>query len=265
MILKRMLSLGIVSIVFSMALAALPLLAEEPASPVYELRTYVCVPGKLDALKERFEGDTIRIFERHGIRNLGYWTPTDAESSSTTLIYLLEHPSREAAEEAWRSFRTDPEWREVASESRLREGQILAHRPDSLFLKKTDYSPEIGIAPAGVLFGLRTYNAPPGKLNELNARFREHTVELFRKHGLHSYGYWVPLDEPRSEDTLIYIIYAKDQEAMDAGWAGFRADPEWKAVLAETEKNGSLTSARPTTLLMKLEPFSPKAEKPQAD
>jgi NIPSNAP. len=266
MVPQWMASLGfVIGIIVSMATSPSPIFADPPNSPVYELRTYVCLPGKLESLKERFENHTIRYLEKHGIRCLGFWTPTDEESSDTTLICLLEHSSREAAEESWNSIRHDPEWRASAWWDRERHGQVLEYRPDSLFLTKTDYSPDVDVAPKGVVYGLRTYNAPPGKLDELNARFRKHTVELFRKHGLHSYGYWVPMDAPRSEDTLIYIIYANDQNAMDAGWAGFRADPEWKAILAETEKNGPLTSVKPTTLPMTLEPLSSKASSNQAD
>ena len=65
---------------------------------IYELRTYTCEPGKLDALKARFRDHTVRIFNKHGMESIGYWVPEDPERSSNTLIYILAHPSREAAD-----------------------------------------------------------------------------------------------------------------------------------------------------------------------
>ena len=82
---------------------------------VYELRTYTCNEGKLEALKARFRDHTIEIFKRHGMESIGYWVPQDPEQSKTTLIYILAHPSREAAAKNWAEFRTDPEWKKVAS------------------------------------------------------------------------------------------------------------------------------------------------------
>ncbi len=88
-----------------------------------------------------------------------------------------------------------------------------------------------------VLYELRTYTSPPGKLDELNARFRNHTMALFEKHGMKNIMYWVPVDTP---DTLIYVIAHKDKAAADASWAAFREDPVWKKVAEETQKNGKI-------------------------
>src|SRR5215470_17758203 len=81
---------------------------------VYELRTYTCNEGKLEALKARFRDHTIEIFKRHGMESIGYWVPQDPERSKTTLIYILVHPSREAAKQHWTDFRNDPEWQKVS-------------------------------------------------------------------------------------------------------------------------------------------------------
>jgi hypothetical protein len=107
---------------------------------VFELRTYTTNPGKLPNLQARFRDHTMRIFEQHGMANVGYWTPQDAPSSANTLIYIISHPSREAAANNWKEFGADPEWQEVARESQV-DGQILAKRPDSVFMDATDFSP----------------------------------------------------------------------------------------------------------------------------
>ncbi|MBZ5625105.1 MAG: NIPSNAP family protein [Acidobacteriia bacterium] len=106
---------------------------------VYELRTYTCNEGKLEALKSRFRDHTIEIFNRHGMESIGYWVPQDPEKSKTTLIYILAHPSREAAAKNWKEFSNDPEWKKVAAESQV-NGTILAKPPESVFMDPTDFS-----------------------------------------------------------------------------------------------------------------------------
>jgi NIPSNAP len=90
---------------------------------------------------------------------------------------------------------------------------------------------------AHMLYEMRTYYTPDGKLDDLNARFRNHTMKLFEKHGMKNIMYWTPVDKP---NTLIYVISHKDKAAADASWAAFRDDPEWKKVAEETQRNGKL-------------------------
>ena len=231
--------------------------AAEEEGLIYELRIYTCEPGKLEALNTRFRDHTLRMFEKHGMKSVGYWTPSEGPGAENTLIYLLEHSSREAAEKDWSEFRADPEWLEIAANSELAHGKILAKAPDSIYLKKTDYSPVIGPPPAGRIFELRTYHATHGKLDQLNARFRDHTLGLFEKHGMKSYGYWVPADPPKSATTLIYLLDYPSREAAKESWAAFRADEDWQKVLAESQKEGSLTSAKPESLFLNLVDYSP--------
>jgi hypothetical protein len=106
---------------------------------VYELRTYHCNEGKLEALKARFRDHTIEIFKRHGIESIGYWVPQDPELAKNTLVYLIVHPSREAAAKNWAAFSSDPEWKKVAADSE-KDGKIV-QKVDSLFLDPTDFSP----------------------------------------------------------------------------------------------------------------------------
>ncbi len=80
---------------------------------VYELRVYHANEGKLDDLLKRFREHTTRIFEKHGMKNVAYWTPLDDPLKGKTLIYILAHPSREAATSNWQAFRDDPEWQKV--------------------------------------------------------------------------------------------------------------------------------------------------------
>jgi len=93
------------------------------------------------------------------------------------------------------------------------------------------------------VFELRTYHTPPGKMPALHARFRDHSIALFERHGMKVVGFWVPTDADKgSADTLVYVLAHQSRAAADASWAAFRADPEWVKVKAESEKDGSLTT-----------------------
>ncbi len=233
--------------------------AEDTA--LYELRIYTCESGKLDALHQRFRDHTMRLFEKHGMENIAYWVPTDGPSAENTLIYLLRHKDDAAAKASWAGFRGDPEWKEVAAKSEADHGKILATRPESILLKATDYSPAVsaGVDP-GKVYELRTYTAAEGKLDELDARFREHTDRLFKKHGMKSIGYWHPVDAEKSKTTLIYILQHDSAESARASWTGFRGDEQWIEAKAESEKNGPLLAEPPQAVYMKTTNYSPKAK-----
>lgn len=107
---------------------------------VYELRTYTTLPGRLPALNKRFSEHTMRLFEKHGMRNESYWIPTDDERKDNTLIYVLSHESQEAAEKSWKAFQADPDWQKARAASEA-DGKILAKPPEKVFMKLADYSP----------------------------------------------------------------------------------------------------------------------------
>jgi hypothetical protein len=111
----------------------------QAANRVFELRTYTAPEGKLGALHTRFRDHTMRIFQRHGMTNIGYWTPQDTTLRENTLVYLLAHPTRAAADQAWRNFSADPEWQRVSEESQ-RDGRIVS-QVQRMYLDPTDFSP----------------------------------------------------------------------------------------------------------------------------
>jgi len=106
---------------------------------VFELRTYTAPEGKLGDLQKRFRDHTRRIFDKHAMKSIGYWIPQDAPLSQNTLIYILQHPNRDAAKKNWAEFQADPEWQKVSTESQV-NGRIVA-KVDSVFMTATDYSP----------------------------------------------------------------------------------------------------------------------------
>ncbi|HND51860.1 MAG TPA: NIPSNAP family protein [Pirellulaceae bacterium] len=106
---------------------------------IYELRTYITHEGRLDALHARFRNHTIKLFEKHGMKNGMYWVPTDEKASKNTLIYVVSHDSLEAAKKSWESFRNDPDWKKVREESE-KDGPIVS-KVESVYMTLTDYSP----------------------------------------------------------------------------------------------------------------------------
>jgi len=112
--------------------------AAPTSAAVYELRVYHTYEGKLDALLTRFREHTMKLFEKHGIRNIAYWAPTDDPLKGKTLIYIVAHPSREAATANWQAFGSDPEWISVRDKSEA-NGKIV-EKVDSTFMTLTDFS-----------------------------------------------------------------------------------------------------------------------------
>ena len=105
---------------------------------IYELRIYECNPGKLPALQDRFANHTVRLFEKHGIKNVGYWT-TDVGESNNELTYLVAFEDANQRTQAWESFQSDPEWQRVRAESH-KDGLIVKNIRNQILLP-TPYSP----------------------------------------------------------------------------------------------------------------------------
>jgi hypothetical protein len=105
---------------------------------VYELRTYTTHPGKLDALNARFRDHTVKLFDKHGMKSIGYWVPQDDPQKKNTLIYVISHESRDAAKKSWDAFRNDPVWI-AAREASEKDGKIV-EKVEAVFMDPTDYS-----------------------------------------------------------------------------------------------------------------------------
>jgi hypothetical protein len=230
---------------------------------VYEMRIYVTQEGRLDALLARFRDNTCRLFEKHGIQNIGYWVPVEkADGADNTLIYIVSHPDRETAKANWKAFAADPDW-QAARKASEASGKILAKAPESIFMNETDYSPALKIEAKEPqrTFELRTYTTPPGKLASLHDRFKNHTIALFSKHGMSHIGYWTPSDEDKGAGTkLIYVLAHASKEAGLASFTAFRADPDWIAAKSASEKDGALTLPQPDgvkSIYMRAVDFSP--------
>ena len=107
------------------------------------------------------------------------------------------------------------------------------------------------------VYELRTYTTLPGRLPALNKRFADHTIRLFARHGIKSESYWIPTDDARKDNTLIYILSHDSQEAADKNWKEFQADPEWVAAREASEADGKILAKPPERVFMKMTDYSP--------
>lgn len=205
---------------------------------LFELRTYYAADGKLDALNARFRDHTTKLFEKHGITNIGYWVPADNKKNQ--LIYLIAFPNKEAHDKSWKEFAEDPDWKSAREASEV-NGRLV-DKVESLFLNATDYSARVkpSARKKERLFELRTYKTFSDKLNDLHTRFHEHTIGIMKRYGAEVLGFWVPTDkEHGSENTLIYLLAHKSKEKAQEMAEKFPKDPEWLKA-KRSEKDGKL-------------------------
>jgi NIPSNAP len=218
-------------------ISCLSLSAQLPDTRYFELRIYYCYPGRLDALIARFQNHTTRIFEKHGMENIGYWLPT--KNDKNALYYILAYPSKEAREKSWTDFRNDPEWKEVAAKSET-SGKIV-ESVTSVFMNVSDIFPNIKAASPGQehVYELRTYTCLPGRLPNLLTRFRDHTLKLFEKHQMENIAYFLS-EEKENQPKLVYLLAHKSEEEAAKSWTAFINDPAWKAASEASEKDGKI-------------------------
>jgi hypothetical protein len=120
------------------ALAVFAIMSLQAENRVFELRTYISKEGKLDNVLARFRDHTTKLFEKHGMQNIGYWVAADAPASQNTLIYIVAHKDRDAAKASWDAFRKDPQWIKAKDASEA-QGAIV-DKVTSVFMNPTDFS-----------------------------------------------------------------------------------------------------------------------------
>jgi hypothetical protein len=230
---------------------------------LYELRVYAAAPGKMDALNARVRDHEIPLFKKHGMTPIGFFTPATlpGQPVDNRLFYIMGYKDKASRDASWTQFAKDPEW-SAAYKAANANGALTTSIATTLYTP-TDYSPKLNMTAAKSwrLFELRTYHATPGRLEDLHARFRNHTLEIFAKHGMTSMLYWRPLPgQAGMEDKLTYLLAFPTVEARDKDWTEFSADPEWKKVSADSQKTGPILLPQPdgvVSVQLKPTPYSP--------
>ena len=212
----------------------------------YELRTYTSPEGKLDDLDRRFRKYSRRIFAKYDMDQVGFWVPL--ENPENQLIYILSYENCADRDPAWDSFRSDPEW--IRIKEITEAGGDLVTNVESTMLEAADVSPTIGPSAVehGRIFELRTYTAHPGKLDALLDRFRNHTMRLFKHHGMTNVAYWLPVDN--EDNQLVYLLAHPSEFARNESWQDFIADPDWQAAYEASRADGPLVESIVSILLV---------------
>ena len=194
-----------------------------------------------DALHARFRDYTCKLFEKHGITNVGYWVPL--ENTEHKLYYIISFPAARAQKTSWAAFMADPDWKSALAASE-KDGKLVTH-VDSTFMHATDFSPEIKSAiEKEPRVRLRTYTCTPGNLGRLHARFRDHTMALFSKQGMTNFAYFqLDPDQKGANDTLVYMLRTSQKRQSPQALTPSARDPDWIAAKEASEKaaGGSLT------------------------
>ncbi len=216
---------------------------------LYEMRVYDAMPGKLPALNDRFADHTIGFFKDHGIGILGFWT---AEiGTSNQLTYILNFDNMGDREKKFAAFGADKRWQEVRAETES-EGPFVSSITNT-FMRLTPYSMEPDVS--SNVQELRVYHAMPGKLPALHDRFADHTINLFKKHGMKNVGYWT--EDVGTSNKLVYMLGYSGLGDREKGWAAFGADPDWLKARAASEVDGPLVRRSISTILRRTA-YSPK-------
>ena len=216
---------------------------------IYEKRVYKAVPGKLPAINARFANHTCAFFKEFDIGMVGFWN--DEIGASNQMTYITSFDSMADREEKWTAFGAHKPLNEVRAETEV-DGPLVAQVINS-FMTLTDYSPQPSFKTS--LQELRIYDAMPGKMPDLNNRFKNHTMALFEKHGIENVAYWT--DVVGTSNRLTYMLGYPDLAGREKGWSGFQSDPAWQTARAASEENGALVRVSKHSML-RLADYSPR-------
>lgn len=237
---------------------------QQPAVGLYEMRIYTPAPGKKAALDARFRDHTVGLFQKHGMTPIGFfhvYTPPGAPADER-LFYVMGYKDRTARDASWRAFAQDPEWQKVYADSQ-KDGSLTTQGGiENVFLSPAEYSPKLNLTPSPVArhFEYRVYTANPGKLENIHARFRDHTMGIFSRLGMTNYLYWRPVaDQPAQTDKMTYLLAFPTPAARTTMWQAFGADPEWQKVSAASQVDGQLLKTPGGVVSVQLTPtdYSP--------
>ena len=221
-------------------------------SKYFEMRKYYAHEGKLPDLLKRFQDHTMKLFEKAGMENIIYLVPE--ENTDNSMSYILGYPDAASRDKMWKSFNEDPEWKKVYEASHV-NGPLVA-KVESTFMTLAPELNDTPIPTGSGIFQLRTYHCFPGKIENIQARFRDHTRDLFAKQGLKNYPYFLTVEKDGSQPKLVYLLGHDSKDAFNAAFDKFRNDPEWIKVRDASEESGKIVE-KVDAVFFKSLPYSP--------
>ncbi|MEB2781398.1 NIPSNAP family protein [Algoriphagus sp. C2-6-M1] len=221
-------------------------------STYFEIRKYYANEGKLPDLIKRFENHTLSLFEKSGMENIAYFVPAD--NTDNSLTYILGYPDENSRDIMWGKFTNDPEWLKAFEASRV--NGALVKSVDQIFMVLAKGLNDTPVSQPSGIFQLRMYTCFDGRLDNLIARFKDHTQNLFEKQGLRNYPYWLTVEKDGSQPKLVYLLADKDQASFENNFQNFIKDPAWVKARDASEADGKIVE-KVDAVFYKTLPFSP--------
>lgn len=221
-------------------------------SNYFEMRTYTAAEGKMPDLIKRFQDHTLKIFKKNGIENVAYFV--SEENPDKTLTFIIGYPDEASRDVLWNQFANSGEWQTVFKASEA--NGPLVQKVDQVFMVwANDLNDHKKPKPSGI-FQLRTYYCFPGKIENIQTRFRDHTRDLFKKQGLKNYPYWITVEKDGAQPKLVYLLGHDSKEAYNEAFKNFVADPDWIKARDASEASGKIVEKVDGVFYTAL-PFSP--------
>jgi hypothetical protein len=224
-------------------------------SQYFEMRTYTAHEGKRPDLIKRFQDHTLKLFKKNGIENIAYMIPND--ESDNRLVFIIGYPDEASRDRLWNQFANSPEW-QAAFKASEANGPLVKEVQQTFMTKAPELNPKKFKSKKNEtrVFELRTYHLHPGRVDAINARFRDHTQALFEKHGMTNATYWYTVEKGGEQTKLVYLLAHKDEATGKESFKKFGADPAWIFVRDASEEDGKIVQ-KVESLYMKTLPFSP--------
>lgn len=242
----------LLTVILTMLISASVFAQQGIKSKYFEMRTYTAADGKMPELIQRFQNHTLKIFKKNGIENVAYFI--SEENPDKTLTFIIGYPDQASRDVLWNKFAQSKKWQKVAKASEA-NGKLVQKVDQTFMVWANDLNDHPKPSPSGI-FQLRTYHCFPGKIENIQTRFRDHTRDLFAKQGLKNYPYWITVEKDGAQPKLVYLLGHDSKEAFNAAFDRFRVDPEWVKARDESEAPGKIVE-KVDAVFYKALPFSP--------
>lgn len=240
------------TLLLAMMLAVASFAQQGIKSKYFEMRTYTVNEGKMPDLIKRFENHTLKLFKKNGIENVAYFL--SQEHPEKQLTFILGYPDAASRDVLWNKFANDPEW--MAARAASEANGAIVQKVEQVFMVWADNLNDHKKPKSSGIFQLRTYHCLPGKIENIQTRFRDHTRDLFDKQGLKNYPYWLTVEKDGVQPKLVYLLGHDSKEAFNASFDRFRVDPDWVKVRDASEAPGKIVEKIDAVFYTAL-PFSP--------
>jgi hypothetical protein len=240
------------TLILAMLISASVFAQQGIKSNYFEMRTYTAAEGKMPDLIARFQNHTLKIFKKNGIENVAYFI--SEENPEKTLTFIIGYPDQASRDVLWNKFANSEKWQTVFKASEA--NGPLVQKVDQVFMVWANNLNDHKKPKKSEIFQLRTYHCFPGKIENIQTRFRDHTRDLFEKQGLKNYPYWITVEKDGSQPKLVYLLGHDSKEAFNAAFDRFRVDPEWVKARDESEAPGKIVE-KVESVFYKALPFSP--------